>query len=187
MCEAWWSQVGSHQASPFRKGVLLCGPEDPSAQFPLALPWFDAGSPGVVPFNHLTEDQLTAYRQEYRAQLDLEVADFDPQIIHAQHVWLEGQLALETGVPYVLTAWEPELEPWAADPRFRNLAEQAAENASRILVASEALGRRVADHFEGTAERLIVVPQLATDPAAAAPVLAGIYREAFQERFGKTP
>ncbi len=175
-------------AEPFPQRVVVCRAKDPTADLPFSLPSFETDSSAGISFLDLSTDQLAAYREELRRQLDIEVAEFDPQIIHAQHIWIEGQLALETGVPYVLTGWGPELEFWAADPRYRDLIDQAAENASRIVVASESLASQIAAKFESIAERIVVVPEIAaTDGFGASGILAGIYRDAFQERFGRSP
>jgi glycogen(starch) synthase len=175
-------------AEPFSQRVVVCRANDPTADLPFGLPSFQADSPAALSYLDLSTDQLAAYREELRRQLDLEVAEFDPQIIHVQHIWIEGQLALETGVPYVLTGWEPELECRAADPRYRDLVDQAAENASRIVVASESLAGQIAAKFESIADRIVVVPEIvAKEGYGASDVLAGIYRDAFQQRFGRTP
>ena len=52
--------------------------------------------------------------------LDAQIDRFDPHVIHAQHIWVQGQLALETGVPYVLNAWGPELIEYAARRALSN-------------------------------------------------------------------
>ena len=47
------------------------------------------------------------------------------------------------------------LEGEQAESRYHALAEQAADNASRIYVASAALGERVARAYERAAERIV--------------------------------
>lgn len=183
--------VTSDRAQPqagYAVRVLLCRPGDPAADLAFPLPTFAAGSsfPGTS-FGELSSQQLADYRQEFRQYLDQEVAEFDPQIIHSQHIWLEGQLALETGVPYLLTGWEPELD-WWPDPRFYPLVEQAAENASRIVVHSQALAERIASQAEGVKDRLVVLAEVASSNAAElGRRMEELYRAAFRERFDLEP
>lgn len=172
----------------FGQRVVLCRPGDPDADLPFPLPGFTAQSPAGLAFADLTAAQLAEFREQLRHHLDIEVAEFDPHIIHAQHLWLEGQLALETGVPYVVTAGAAALDTYAADPRYHSLVDQAAENAGRIVVADQAIGRRVAAMFEGAQERILVLPPL-THPASAhdvEPWLAA-YRDVYRQRFGREP
>ena len=97
----------------------------------------------------------------------------------------------ETGVPYVLNAWPEELADYARDRRYQSLADQAAENAGRILVADEAMSQRVGRSFESAAERTMVMPAdlNAETPAndnAGVDALAAIYQSVLDERFGRT-
>jgi len=144
-------------------------------------------------FAQLSDAQLSEYRDVLRRRLDQQILEFDPHVIHAQHIWVLGQLALESGVPYVLSAWNAELVDCQLDPRYRPLAEQAAENASRILAADEALRQRIEAAFETVAERTIVMPRAwnlsspdasQADREAAAAGLHDLYETVLKERFG---
>ncbi len=189
---------GSQGDEPFVVDRLECrqqaartGQESDALDF--ALPWFGAlpqaaGSKGFV---DLSDEQLARYRHELRRRLDRQIDHFNPHIIHAQHVWVQGQLALESGVPYVLSAWGPELADYQADPRYRAIASQAAENASRILVPDEALRQQVVETFEIVAERAVLMPpELAKASEASAPfsqasrALVDMFQAVLDERFG---
>lgn len=168
---------------------VVCG-DDPNADLTFALPGF-APEQGVA-WEELSTADLALYRDRLRRRMDTIVMQFDPQVIHAQHIWVLGQLALESGVPYVLNAWGEEL-PAAADPRYRDLASIAAENASRILVPDAALAARVTSEFETAPERLLVMPEALrlfdedvpeAALGAAGNTLADIYKHVLDERFG---
>jgi Glycosyl transferase 4-like domain len=174
---------------------VVCG-DDPNADLVFKLPRFsqpeDNGERPV--FSSLSDAQLAQYRERLRRRLDAQVMQFDPHVIHAQHVWVLGQLALETGVPYVLSAWGPELVDCQADARFRALAEQAAENAGRIVAADETTKRQVELLFDRAGERTVVMPDAlrlndARDSdagrAAAAHRLHALYQAVLDERFGQ--
>jgi hypothetical protein len=111
------------------------------------------------------------------------MAEFDPQMIHAQYVWLGGQLALESGAPYVLTAWGPEFDCAAADERYQPLLDQAAENASRILAVDQALARRLAARYESVADRVVCAPPSQFERGAERD-LPALYAAVLRERFG---
>ena len=129
---------------------VVCSGVETAADLPFELPRFGGSTPvaGGLTFVGLSTDQIVAYRDALRRHLDAEVDAFDPHVIHAQHIWIGGQLALETGVPYVLNAWGPELDDCAADPRYRRWVDQAAENAGQILVHEGALLEQVVATFE---------------------------------------
>lgn len=179
------------------EGVLvervICRPGDAAADLPFELPRFVAPDDAHVQhtFSTLSDQQLTQYRDRLRRRLDSLIDRFDPHVLHAQHIWVLGQLSLESGVPYVLNAWPDELLEYDRDPRYRALADQAGENAGRILVPDEALGRQVVERFESATDRVLIMPnELVRDttrPAEqtkASESLLAVYQAVLDERFG---
>lgn len=173
---------------------VVCG-DDPNADLTFRLPRFstDLDVNGRPLFSSLSRLQLAQYRECLRRRLDAEIARFDPHVIHAQHIWVLGQLALESGVPYVLSAWPAELVDCRSDERYRALAEQAADNAGRILAADEATLRGVVEAFESAADRAALMPgelrlqgpSVSADArAAAAARLRALYQAVLDERYG---
>ena len=152
---------GRQTGEPFPVDRVTCSASDSTAELHFPLPRFDVadGATDGVAFSQLSDGQLSEYRENLRRRLDGQIDRFNPHVLHAQHVWLEGQLALETGVPYVLNAWHDELAGPAADARFQDLVAQAAENANRILVPDEAVRSRVAAAFDGAADRTMIMPR----------------------------
>ncbi|REK19193.1 MAG: hypothetical protein DWQ37_02020 [Planctomycetota bacterium] len=178
---------------PLQVDRVVCG-TDPNADLRFDLPRFstDAEASGTT-FASLSGGELADYRERLRRRLDAIILRFDPHVIHAQHVWLLGQLALESGAPYVLSAWHPELDDSRASDLLASLAEQAAENASRILVPDESTRQRVEERFPTVHERTVVMPPelVLSEPdasdesrQAAAVPLRSIYEAVLMERFG---
>ncbi len=181
-----------HAGEPFAVERVVCG-QDPNADLTFGLPRFTSedSASGRPTFASLSDDELGRYRDCLRRKLDELILHFNPHIVHCQHVWLLGQLALESGVPYVLSVWEAELID--LDARLGPLAEQAAENAGRIYAAEEATAQRLAAVFDTPAERLLSWPEIQAltvpdaGPAAARQVaadLAASYQQVLTERFG---
>jgi len=175
---------------------VVCHAGDRGADLPFDVPRFGEGT-GTQPggtFRSLTDEQLTRYREHLRRRLDALVDRFNPQVIHAQHIWVLGlgQLAVETGVPYLINAWGPELDDGRLDARYRELADQAAANAGRILTPDRATLERVEGMFELEPGQALVSPGAlgvseSNDPAAEAVALVGMYQELLDERFGDAP
>lgn len=174
---------------------VVCHRDDPTADLSFELPRFstsaDAQAGGTFPA--LTDAQLAQYREQLRRRLDAQIDRFNPQVIHAQHIWVLGQLSVETGAPYLLSAWGPELVDYELDPRYRTLAEQAATNAGRILVPDDETLREVEEKFDLERGQALVAPaalRLAESAAATAPpsAIAGelvrLYQALLDARFG---
>jgi hypothetical protein len=177
---------------------IVCDPNSADAELKFPLPTFessDAGQPSdagqssesrtpggngaaTTSFSALSDGELTAYRDVLREVLDDEVAHFNPHVIHGQHIWIQGHLALEAGVPYLLTARGPELELQAADSRYRRYAQEAAENAGRILAPDEQVYRAVTAAFGDLDHRVVVVPD--NQPER----IERLYEDVLRARFG---
>ncbi|HVU85994.1 MAG TPA: glycosyltransferase family 4 protein [Pirellulales bacterium] len=169
---------------------VLCRRDDPQAELPFEPPCFGAADGSRRGFADLTSEQLHALRDTMRQALDQEIADFDPQIVHCQHVWMMGHLALESGVPYVLTAQADEFAELGRDERYGRLAAEAAENAGRVLVATADLAAEVQKQFGDLEGRIIVLPSMREDAQDASPAmlaeLLDIYNRVLDERWGRT-
>ena len=162
---------------------IVCSPDLPDATLHFPLPTFELqrgrdNSDSTTSFLGLSDDELSAYRDVLREALDEEVAGFNPHVIHGQHIWIQGHLALEAGVPYLLNAWGPEIEMQARDSRFRRYAQEAAENAGRIVTADEAVHQAVIAAFGELDHRVVVAPD--TGPE----YFESLYEDVLKSRFG---
>jgi hypothetical protein len=164
---------------------VLCRADDAQAELPFDVPCMTQGSHGVW-FGDLTDQQLAQYREALRQAMDDEIAQFDPQVIHIQHVGLLGQLALEAGVPYLLVTYGLESTIYHADPRFRRLADEAAENAGRIVAVNEAVRRDAIATFGQLDGRIVSLPFAELD-SVPLDFFRGLYRAVLAERFGGEP
>ena len=84
---------------------------------------------------------------------------------------------------------------YASDERYRSLADQAAENAARILVLDAWLMERVVTVFNSAADRAQIMPpglRLTESPPSGAQArvadgLPALYETILAERFGAPP
>lgn len=143
---------------------------------PFRLPRLQAGRVGETSFHDLGEPQIADYRDEMRRLLDDAVERVDPDVAHVSTVWVLGHLVLESGVPYVLSTWGPELSACRADARYQRFTQEAAENAGRILAPTAALADEVHATYGPLEGRVIVEPEL------SAARLVAHYRVAMQAR-----
>ena len=171
--------LGDCEAAPPPPAWLTIVPFDdslalgPMTVAPNSAPPRFAGEPGPgLMFIELSDEQLAIYRARLRSILDQQIDGFNPHLIHAHHLWVWAQLALETGAPYVVLTQPDEFEEQAIDDhRFRELALQAAENATYLFVASEQAAARVAELYGELETPVTMLPPEAELPrfyAAAA-------------------
>ncbi|MGC3971507.1 MAG: glycosyltransferase [Pirellulales bacterium] len=166
-------------AEPYIRSIF-CHPTDRRAPLPLVRPSLLAGVAETRPFTALNDRDLGAYRDLLRVELDREIDLYDPCVVHVQHLWLFGHLALEAGVPYVVSAHAQEFAAERTDKRFRRYMQEAAENACRIFAHDASARSGVAD-MVGDLEGRVVAPPPGVES------LPDLYRTALHERFGRLP
>jgi glycosyltransferase involved in cell wall biosynthesis len=168
---------------PFPISRVVCRTGDAAADLDFAPPCFAGEGALEQTFDSLSDAQTGRYRDTWRRRLDREVDGFNPHVIHANHLWWDAQLALETGVPYVVSAWNAELTACADRPRGRAPAQQAAENASRIFVPHRALAAAVQATFAIPLDHVAVLPP-AMDLNRQTPRASQASRKRVLDRFG---
>ncbi|MES1213584.1 MAG: glycosyltransferase [Singulisphaera sp.] len=167
----------------------VCAASDAAAELPFEAPHFGAARTGGKRYAELSDDELSQLRNTLRRMLDQEILDLDPQIIHAQRIWVMGHLALESGVPYAVTARQEEFVELERDNRYERLASEAAENAGRVIASSAELANTVRSYFGDLDERITVAETLLDSMIDATPEciaqLTGIYAAVLDERLGQ--
>lgn len=111
-------------------------PEQIEGALPFNFPCFTTHPRSLVAFEDLTEDQMEAYLDAFRDAINEEVQNFAPDVIHGQHVWILPSLAVDCGIPLVLTAHGTDLMGYEKWPSMRCYAEQAMEEAKKVICIS---------------------------------------------------
>lgn len=158
--------------------TIVCAPSAFDADLPYEIPLLAAPRRSARSFLALSSTQLAAYREALRGVLDEELGGFDPEIVHVQHLWLDGHLVLESGAPYVVSAFADELDAADADSRYLRYVQETAENAGRILVEDPRLERVLTERFD--------LPREHFAPGdVSLEKLLEIYRAVSDARFGR--
>jgi len=134
--------------------VFFSFDEDIGGALPFNFPCFTTHPRSTMTFFDLDEAQLEAYLFAFEKVIDKAVAEFKPDVIHAQHIWLLSWLAGKTGVPYVITAHGTDLMGYQKSERFRRYADEAAAGAKSIITISNDNDMLVKELFPGCAGKV---------------------------------
>lgn len=124
-------------------------------RLPFNFPCFTTHPRSHTAFSDLTPEQMEAYQQAFRAALEQEVAEFKPDIIHGQHIWILPALAADMGVPLVLTAHGTDLMGYEKWPDMRNYADTAMDACARVICISQDNERLVEETFPQHADKIV--------------------------------
>jgi glycosyltransferase involved in cell wall biosynthesis len=120
---------------------------------PFNFPCFTTHPRSLTSFFDLDDEQLGMYISAFEKVINQAVAEFKPDVIHAQHIWLLTWLARKTGVPYVVTAHGTDLMGYQKTARFQDYAHEAASGAKRIITISNDNDELVKELFPDCADK----------------------------------
>lgn len=139
--------------------VFFTNPDDPHATsadaLPFNFPCFTTHPVSTVAFDDLSDEQMRAYLAAFHEAIDDEVRDFEPDVVHGQHVWALPSLAADCGVPLVLTAHGTDLMGYDKWPEMRHFAETAMDAARKVICISADNEALVRERFPQHAEKIV--------------------------------
>jgi len=122
---------------------------------PINFPCFTTHPRSVTTFFSLDDKQLGMYISAFEKTIEKAIAQFKPDVIHAQHIWILSWLARKTGIPYVITAHGTDLMGYQRSARFREYADEAALGAKRIITISNDNNELVRALFPACTDRVV--------------------------------
>jgi len=120
-------------------------------------PCFTTHPHSTTTFAELSDTQMDAYIQAWRQAIGDAVADFQPDVIHAHHVWVTPYIAAETHVPYVVTCHGTDLLGFAQCGRYRELALAGATGAHKVIAISRQVKADVVATYGLTDDRVPLI------------------------------
>lgn len=120
--------------SPFPvRTILFSNGENARAELDFNFPCFTTHPRSTTTFYELTDSEIQAYLGAWRSHINEAISTFNPDVIHAHHVWVTPYIASETGLPYVISCHGTDLMGYRKGPRYREYAMRAAQNAHAII------------------------------------------------------
>lgn len=129
----------------------------PEGALDFNFPCFTTHPRSLVAFKDLTDEQMEAYLAAFQEAITEELSDFEPDIVHGQHVWILPSLAADANAPLVLTAHGTDLMGYDKWPEMRHFANDAMDAASKVICISkdnEALVNEVFPEYKDKVVRM---------------------------------
>lgn len=142
---------------PARTIVFSNGENEEFAEVDFNFPCFTTHPRSVTTFYELTDEQMADYIELWRTHIKEAVEEFQPDIIHAHHVWVTPFVAAETGLPYVISIHGTDLMGYRNGPRYRRLAQEAAQKAFGLIAISQQVRDDTLSTFEIPAQKVHLI------------------------------
>ena len=118
-----------------------------SEDIPFNFPCFTTHPRSSFNFKNMTEDEKNLYEKVFFNKILEVIEDFEPDIIHANHIWtlsgISAEIAKIYNIPLILTCHGTDLigindeyNDKVINPRGRNWADKAVEYADTIITIS---------------------------------------------------
>lgn len=146
---------------PFEVRTILFAPdatEDISERrLPFNFPCFTTHPLSTTTYADLDNGQRHAYVQAFQAAIDSAVSEWNPDVIHAQHLWVTSYAAHNTGVPYVVTAHGTDLMGFRKYEKWKELALEGTQHAHTVIAISRQVARDTMKLYAIPEERVHIV------------------------------
>ncbi|MCF7859484.1 MAG: glycosyltransferase family 4 protein [Candidatus Cloacimonetes bacterium] len=129
--------VHDNQKYSFQRKTIMCdAAKNKKPDLKFNFPCFTTHPRSSLTYYDLTTEQINIYVDTFIRITQQVVAEFKPDIIHAQHLWITPYAALTSGIPYVVTVHGTDLMGFKKDRRYHKYALKGADNAAKIITIS---------------------------------------------------
>lgn len=151
----------AHTGYPFAVRTILFTPDERSredgARLPFNFPCFTTHPLSSNTYGDLSADQRQAYIDAFCQATAEAVLEWNPDLIHAQHLWVSGYAAHAAGMPYVATAHGTDLMGMRKYEAWRPIAHEGARHAAAIIVISKQVAEDTLSIFGLPQEQLRLI------------------------------
>jgi len=128
------------------------------------LPYDIVGMSDVMPyrscrFSSLSEKELSLYQDCFREELEKAVADFHPDIIHSNHLWILTSTARKavSQIPVIATCHGTDIRQYHLCPDLRDIVSKGCSTVDAVLVLTELQREEVRALYEIPENRIHVI------------------------------
>jgi len=144
---------------PFLQRRILCdASQNDDPDLPFNFPCFTTHPRSDTTFYQLSPAQIAQYVHTLVRVTQEVTAEFHPDVIHAQHLWITPYAAHQTGIPYVITCHGTDLMGYRKDPRYHRFAQDAASHAAAIITISKQVDTDVKTLFRQRNDKIHLIP-----------------------------
>lgn len=128
-----------------------------SGQQDFNFPCFDPHPRSSFLFNDMTDIQLEQYKNAFRKAISEEIIEFQPDIIHAQHIWIISDVAMEYNIPVVVTSHGSDTMGYNWWPKFHDVMHKVVKNCNKIIAISNHSKELIGNIFEEGKEKIVTI------------------------------
>lgn len=138
--------------------VYFKGGNNIKGEIPFNFPCFTTHPRSTQTYYDLTDEELQTYINAFKSALEEEIETFNPDVIHAGHIWILPSIAADYNIPLIITAHGTDLIGYEESEKFRPYAKNATKHAECIITISEENSELVKNFFPFAKEKTKLIP-----------------------------
>lgn len=139
------------------RSIIFSNGINKNFHLPFNFPCFTTHPFSNTTFYELTDTQISDYVNTFLDFTFKAKKDFNPDIIHAQHLWVSSYCALKTNIPFIVTCHGTDLIGFRKGKRYRYMAIDAAKEASLIIAISNQVKKDILNLFDISDKKVKVI------------------------------
>lgn len=139
------------------RSIIFYNGVNKNFHLPFNFPCFTTHPFSNTTFYELTDTQISDYTNTFLDFIYKAKEDFNPDIIHAQHLWVSSYCAKKTGIPFCTTCHGTDLIGFRKGKRYRNMTIDAVKSASFIIAISNQVKKDILNLFDITDKKIKVI------------------------------
>lgn len=126
-------------------------------QLPFNFPCMDPHPRSNFLFDEMTKEQIKQYETAFRIAIEDEIKEFQPDVIHTQHIWIISGLLADYNIPYIVTSHGAEFITYRKTNVFDEYGFKAVEGCKRIITISKDNENEIIDKFVDAKNKLTFI------------------------------
>jgi len=87
-------------------------------------------------YEDMTDLQVKQYEIAFKSAVEQEIIEFNPDVIHAQHIWIISSVLEEYNIPIIITSHGSDIMGYKQSEKFHKHFEKAAKDCKKIITIS---------------------------------------------------
>lgn len=108
-------------------------------------------------FNNMTELQIKQYETAFRMAIEEEIREFQPDVIHSQHIWIISGLLNDYNIPYVITSHGAEFITYKRTDIFDHYGNNAVKGCKKIIAISNDNIQEIKEKFPESKNKITFI------------------------------
>ncbi len=108
-------------------------------------------------FGNMTDLQLKQYEEAFRKAIEEEILEFKPDVIHAQHIWIISNVALDYNIPVVVTCHGSDIMGYEIWPKFHKIMYKVVDKCKKIIAISNNSKDIINNIFKENKEKVVTI------------------------------